>query len=47
MKIDFQGFLSALPVLGKGMAGIFIVTAVIVLCVVILNSVTAKFEKKQ
>lgn len=47
MKIDFQGFLAALPILGKGMAGIFIVTAVIVLCVFLLNYLTARLGKKQ
>ena len=30
-------FLEALSIMGKGMLGIFIVTAVIILCMVLLN----------
>lgn len=40
MKIDFQAFLDTLPVMGKGMAGIFIVTAVIILAMVALREAT-------
>ena len=35
--INVQAFLQTLPIMGKGMLGIFIVTAVIVLCVTVLN----------
>lgn len=44
MRIDVQAFLEILPYIGKGMLGIFIVTAVVVACMVILNRVTAKKE---
>ena len=35
--LNVQAFLQTLPIMGKGMLGIFIVTAVIVLCVTVLN----------
>lgn len=37
MKIDVQAFLDILPVIGKGFAGVFIVTAVIIITMTILN----------
>ncbi len=40
MTIDFQQMLNVLPLMGKGMLGIFIVTLVIILGVTILNKVT-------
>ena len=39
MNIDL--FLQTLPLMGKGLLGIFIVTGVIVLCINGLNKVTA------
>ena len=39
--IDFNAFLSALPYMGKGMLGIFIVIAAIVLVSALLNKVTS------
>ena len=39
MNINFDAFLSTLPIMAKGMAGIFIVTAVIIL-VVLLGALT-------
>ena len=36
-EINVENFLTSLPILGKGMLGIFIVTAVIVLAVYALN----------
>lgn len=44
-KIDGDGFLDTLPIMGKGMLGIFIVTAVIVLTVAVLNKVTGGRKK--
>lgn len=35
--LNVDAFLQTLPIMGKGMLGIFIVTAVIVLCVTVLN----------
>ena len=44
--IDFQAFLNSLPYMGKGMLGIFVVTAVIVLFVNALNSLPEKKDKE-
>ena len=45
MTIDFNAFLNALPFMGKGMLGIFIVTTVIVTVVNALNSMPDKKDK--
>lgn len=37
--IDLAAFLATLPIMGKGMAGIFIVMAVILLCIKGLSKV--------
>ena len=42
MKISVDNLMQALPILGKGMLGIFIVTAVIIGAVALLNYVTSK-----
>lgn len=39
MNVDL--FLQTLPIMGKGLFGIFVVTGVIVLCINVLNKVTA------
>lgn len=44
--IDVEAFLAALPYMGKGMLGIFVVTAVIVIFVNALNNLPEKKEKK-
>ena len=41
MKIDINAFLNSLPIMGVGLLGIFIVTAVIILGIYILKAVTA------
>ena len=41
-KFDVPGLLEALPILGKGMLGIFIVTIAIILTVPVLNATTNK-----
>ncbi len=41
MKIDTNAFLNSLPIMGVGLLGIFIVTAVIILGIYILKAVTA------
>ncbi len=46
MEINFDYFLSSLPIMGKGMLGIFIVTAIIVVCVNALNSLPDKKDKE-
>lgn len=38
MNINVDGFLSTLPIMGKGLLGIFLVTAAIILVTLILNS---------
>lgn len=43
--VDFDAFLNALPYMGKGMLGIFVVTAVIVVVVNALNNLPEKKEK--
>lgn len=45
MNIDFQAFLETLPIMAKGMAGIFIVTAVIILSMVLLRELTKSKNK--
>ena len=42
---DFQGFMDSLPLMGKGMLGIFVVTSVIILFVNALNNLPEKKEK--
>lgn len=37
MSLNVQAFLDTLPIMGKGMAGIFIVTATIVVCMLVLR----------
>ena len=44
MNVDL--FLSTLPMMAKGMAGIFIVTAVIILTMYILNALTKEKNDK-
>lgn len=41
---NFEYLLQSLPILGKGMLGIFIVTGIIILTVSVLNNVTNKKE---
>ncbi len=38
--LNTQQFIESLPIMGKGMLGIFIVTIVIILVMIILNKVT-------
>lgn len=38
-------FLWTLPIMAKGMGGIFLVTAVIILTIVLLNAVTGRKQK--
>ena len=41
MEINVQGFLDSLPLMGKGMLGVFVVIAAIVATVYILNKATS------
>ncbi len=42
-----EGFLNTLPIMGKGMLGIFIVIGIIILCVALLNNLTAPDRKEK
>lgn len=46
MKIDFNAMLDTLPIMGKGMLGIFLVTGVIILTIALLNRLTSPHRKK-
>ncbi len=41
MNFNIDAFLNSLPMMGKGMLGIFVVTIVIILMIALLNKVTA------
>ena len=43
--MNYEAFLQTLPIMGKGMAGIFLVTGVIALCILILGKTGNKPEK--
>ena len=43
--MNYEAFLQTLPIMGKGMTGIFPVTGVIVLCILILGKTGNKPEK--
>lgn len=43
--MNYKAFLSTLPIMGKGMAGILIVTAVIILSVYVLNAISKVIDK--
>lgn len=38
---NFEGFLATLPIMGKGLLGIFAVAVVIILVMLLLNRVTS------
>lgn len=40
MTININGFLETLPIMGKGLLGIFIVTAFLILVIYLLNTFT-------
>lgn len=42
MMFNVEAFLATLPIMGKGMLGIFIVTAVIIVIMYLLRSLTAE-----
>ena len=44
MQINVQGFMETLPLMGKGMLGIFAVTGIIICAMYLLNVLTK--EKK-
>lgn len=42
IKMNVELFLQTLPIMAKGMLFIFIVTAIIILSIVLLNKITTK-----
>lgn len=45
LKFDPSAFVKGLPIMGKGMLGIFVVIGVIILVTLALNALTGKKEK--
>lgn len=45
--MNFNAFLDSLGYMGMGMLGIFIVTAVIIVCIKLLNVLTAPKKKNK
>ena len=41
MELNVELFMQTLPMMGKGMLGIFIVTIVLILGILVMNKVTA------
>lgn len=46
MSFSVENLLATLPIMGKGMVGIFVVTAIIILSVMALNHLTSRKDKK-
>ena len=47
MNLNIDAFLNSLPMMGKGMLGIFVVTIVIILMIALLNKVTAAKQAEE
>lgn len=47
MNLNIDAFLNSLPMMGKGMLGIFVVTLVIILMISLLNKATASKQTKE
>ena len=45
MELNVERFLETLPIMGKGMLGIFVVTAVLILGVWVMNRLTSKKDR--
>lgn len=45
--MNIQAFLDTLPIMGKGMLGIFAVTAIIILTIILLEKLTTKKKKDE
>ena len=46
-NMNFELFLQTLPYMAKGMCGIFVVTGILILSVVILNRATSRKKKHE
>ena len=47
MKLDIANFVTSLGIMGKGMLGIFIVTAILIISIYLLNFIGRKIESKK
>jgi len=47
LKIDFNAFVGTLPIMLKGMIGIFVVTGVIILSMILLRKLSEAIERKK
>ena len=47
MNLNIDAFMNSLPMMGKGMLGIFVVTLVIILMITLLNKLTAPKQSEE
>ena len=47
MKIDTKAFVDSLPIMGNGLLGIFIVTAVLIIGIYILRAITSRKKETE
>ena len=47
MNLNIDAFLNSLPMMGKGMLGIFVVTLVIILIISLLNKLTTSKQTEE
>lgn len=47
MNLNIDAFLNSLPLMGKGMLGIFVVTLVIILMISLLNKLTTSKQTEE
>ena len=47
MNLNIDAFLNSLPMMGKGMLGIFVVTLVIILMISLLNKLTTRKQEEE
>lgn len=47
MNLNIDAFLNSLPMMGKGMLGIFVVTLVIILMISLLNKLTTRKQTEE
>lgn len=47
MNINIPNFIESLGIMGKGMLGIFVVTAILIISIYVLNFIGRKIEKKK
>ena len=47
MNFNIDAFLNSLPMMGKGMLGIFVVTGIIILMIALLNKLTTAKQTEE